>query len=202
MGGYGSGRPGNRPIAEESLALPLDRHFLASIARLQRAGIGHAGHVLTWYRGDHKIAACGVAFYLPPDGHIGMVLSYSLNGDPRRQAITIDWTATPFGRRPWWQCPLCRRRCARLYNPQGHSWYCRRCWNVTYTSSNESDKRLAYGRCWDVLDQDVLGRAASTGALIMALRAHRRIEEKITRDRRRAGHGKPGRPRKTTAKGR
>jgi hypothetical protein len=125
-----------------------------------------------------------------------MVLTYQCNGERMREVVPLDWTQTPFGWRPWWRCPRCHRRVLRLYNPDGPRWRCRICYNVTYTSSNESDKRLAYSRVWGVLDRDL--NTMGTGALIQALRGHKRIEEKINRDIAYAQRhpGKPGRPRK------
>lgn len=50
------------------------------------------------------------------------------------------WTVQPRGgRRWWWQCD-CERRVGVLYHQRrSDPWRCRRCWNLTYASSNESD---------------------------------------------------------------
>jgi hypothetical protein len=190
MGGYGSGRSGGRPIAEQSLALSFDRGLHASLAALKRSGERAHFHTARWTMAGRERATCGLYLIQKQDGGALMVLSYTVNGTPRQQAIDIDWTPTPFGQRPWWRCPRCARRCLRLYNP-GAGWFCRRCGDVTYLSSNESDKRLAYRR---IMGLTVAPASASVSALILALRGYDRIRKKVERDFRRAGHGKPGRP--------
>src|SRR5262245_47924924 len=166
MGGYGSGRTGYRPVNDQSLALPFDRQLHRTLAALRCSGQGVHFHILTWKLGGRQIAAVGVYVILRADGDASMVLSYLAGDESICEPITIVWTATPFGRRPWWQCPGCARRCARLYNPARRRWRCRQCYNVTYTSSNESDKRLAYSRLWGLLDRANLD-SAPTGAVIL-----------------------------------
>jgi hypothetical protein len=195
MGGYGSGRTGYRPVNDQSLALPFDRQFHRTLAVLRCQQRGIRFHVMTWRVGSRTIAQIGIYVILRADGDAYMVLSYMAGDESIREPIAIVWTATPFGRRPWWQCPGCARRCARLYNPAGRRWRCRQCYNVTYTSSNESDKRLAYARLWGLLDRDDLD-TMPTRALILALRGHKRLEERWRRDDRQFRRGKPGRPRK------
>jgi hypothetical protein len=195
MGGYGSGRPGYRPVNDQSLALPLDRTFHRALVELRHQGSGIRFHVMTWRVGGRQIAAIGIYVILRAEDDASMVLSYSAGDESIRELIDIVWTATPFGRRPWWNCPGCARRCARLYNPAGRRWRCRTCYNVTYTSSNESDKRLAYHRLWGLLDPDNLVSAPTRG-LILALRGHRRLEDRWRREKQQARRGKPGRPQK------
>ena len=54
------------------------------------------------------------------------------------------------GLRWWFACPLtvsgraCYRRVGKLYLPPGGGYYgCRHCYNLTYTSSQESEKRVS-----------------------------------------------------------
>jgi hypothetical protein len=195
MGGYGSGRPGRRPVNDQSLALPFDRTFHRALAELRRAGSGIWFHVITWTIAGRQIATTGVYIIVQHNGDATMVLSYAADGEAIREVVAITWTPTPFGRRPWWRCPCCGRRCARIYNPHGPRWRCGRCCHITYTSSNESDKRLAYGRIWGALDLRDLD-TQPTSALILALRGHRRVEDRWRRVERQARTGKPGRPRK------
>ena len=42
-------------------------------------------------------------------------------------------TGSGGGRRPWFQCPACRRRVAILYK-HGVRFRCRRCWGLVYPS--------------------------------------------------------------------
>lgn len=186
MGGYGSGREGRRPVEDQSLELRFDPALHRALADIRMCG-GVVARTVTWSRCERQIAQIGL--YLFPDQ---LVLAYTANGEERRQAFPIVYTPTPYGARPWWQC-TCGRRCLRLYNPHVYSWRCRRCWNVTYRSSCESDKRLTnafYG-----------GPSSSVGALIVALKRIARDRAEMERYRaaalRRARKGtKGGRPRK------
>lgn len=198
MGGFGSGRTGNRPVNDQSLALSFDRQLHKALDLLQRKGTGAQLRIITWSRAGRKIASIGVYILVRGAHDASMVLSYTSNSKSITEPIAVCWTRTPFGRRPWWACPGCGRRCARLYNPEGTRWRCRICYNVTYASSNESDKRLAYSRVWRLLQGARNFEGMATGALIMTLRGHKRIEDKLNRDLRRAERhpGKPGRPRK------
>lgn len=196
MGGYGSGRIGERPITDESLMLPFDQALHDMLGRaLQRGkgGRGVSSSILRWSSGQHQIAACGVAIIVRDDGSVLMILSYSTGGETIHDPIAITFTETPFGRRPWWVCPGCAGRCLRLYNPGGRLWRCRRCQHVTYRSSNESDKRLAYDRLMHIIERPM-------NNLLLAMKAHTRISARVDRDLRQAERwarkGKPGRPRK------
>lgn len=60
------------------------------------------------------------------------VLTYNLNGEPRRQRVPILRTVCNYGgRRPWFGCPNCTARVALLYMRRG-GFYCRRCAQVAY----------------------------------------------------------------------
>lgn len=51
--------------------------------------------------------------------------------------ILVDWT-TPHlgGRRAWFLCCRCRRRCTVVYG-RDRQWGCRRCWRANYPSQKE-----------------------------------------------------------------
>jgi hypothetical protein len=98
--------------------------------------------------------------------------------------IPLQTTRPHFGGVRWWfTCPLsvngryCGRRVRKLYLPPGAVYYgCRHCYDLTYTSCQESDKRVsalcrAFNGDWlAILD------AANKGEvdLIMALKATRK----------------------------
>ena len=175
MGGYGSGRESRRPVEDQSLELRFDRGMHQALADIRASG-GATYRGLAWSINGHQVAAC--MLYLFPEH---MVLCYTVNGEERRQSFPVVYTPTPYGDRPWWQCK-CGRRCLRLYNPHGYAWLCRHCWQITYRSSCESDKRLAYGRIWGAMGAAGSGWGCSTGTLITALKAHDRARAKIDRD--------------------
>ena len=62
-------------------------------------------------------------------------------GGSFRVEVSVEWTAqrgATGGRRPWWICPRCARRCALVYLRRG-VWACRRCHRLTYASTREDE---------------------------------------------------------------
>lgn len=60
------------------------------------------------------------------------------------QRITITWTPCNFGKeRPWFFCPRCKRRVARLFNT-GASLSCRQCLDLRYASQRRGAKSRRY----------------------------------------------------------
>ncbi len=59
-------------------------------------------------------------------------------GDTVAGDVEMDWTRLPSGgKRPWFLCPSCGRRCGVLYGI-GPRIICRVCGGLTYESQNES----------------------------------------------------------------
>jgi hypothetical protein len=71
-------------------------------------------------------------------------LTYSVDGSPMSQAVTIERTPCALGgSRPWFRCPLCARRVAVLFM-RGGRFACRHCGSIAYRSQSED----AIGRGW------------------------------------------------------
>lgn len=67
---------------------------------------------------------------------------YNWHGEEVSQEIFLDWTTCNYGgRRPWFICMACGRRVAKIYLG-GKKFACRHCYNLTYTSCQESDSRF------------------------------------------------------------
>lgn len=66
-------------------------------------------------------------------------LAYTIAGQPVRCAIAICTTRPHFGgRRLWWHCPQCDRRCRKLYLASGEKTYmCHVCADLTYLSTRQ-----------------------------------------------------------------
>ena len=79
----------------------------------------------------------------------------------------------------WWSCPSYSRRVGVLYAPS-HSWRCRHCTHVTYTSSNESDKRVTAAAA-----ALLAGGFDQAGNLRIQLKAFDRIQARWNRVQRR-----------------
>ncbi len=59
-------------------------------------------------------------------------------GDAVAGDVEMDWTPLPSGggKRPWFLCPTCGRRCAVIYS-LGSRIICRKCGRLSYESQNE-----------------------------------------------------------------
>jgi len=59
-----------------------------------------------------------------------------IDGHPLEECIHLTHARTRFnGRRLWFVCPCCRRRCRDLFvTPYLHSWQCRICHKLTHAS--------------------------------------------------------------------
>lgn len=136
MGGFGSGRPGYRGVVEDGLT--LDGYQLLSVAmrQIRQGAVSYVGNV-KWDSSE----SIGVSVT-----EQCCTLSYQRAGAPVDCAVPVTDTPQPKGgRRHWFRCPLCRRRCAKLYHPRhGFAFACRACYGLTYRSCNDSHK-------WDCL---------------------------------------------------
>lgn len=129
---YGAGRPGWRVKAEHCLSLDVRR---LAAENLLRASFW----VWEWRNAESGTATSTLGMF---GGADALRLSYSINGQPAEQHIAIDRTACGFGgTRPWFRCPSCCRRVAKLFLRRGR-FACRHCQRLTYAS-----------RCEDALDR-------------------------------------------------
>jgi hypothetical protein len=65
----------------------------------------------------------------------GGELDWIKPGQPRLRVRFVSTPQPGGGERYWFECPECRRRCARLYSPSAAwPWRCRHCWKLGYTS--------------------------------------------------------------------
>jgi hypothetical protein len=147
MGGYGSGRPGTRPVAEQSLALRLRSLQPAIRALAQDATPGRTAYIdnrLVWTSGmGYYVASTRYRLYCygSPD-HMTLQLLYSHNKQPIHDVLGIVTTPCNFGGVRYWFWCECGRRVGVLFAP-GRYWRCRHCYSITYQSSNDSDPRVA-----------------------------------------------------------
>ena len=74
-------------------------------------------------------------------------------GDAVAGDVEMDWTRLPSGgKRPWFLCPSCGRRCGVLYSI-GSRIICRKCGGLSYESQNEPRHFRALRKA-----QKILGR--------------------------------------------
>jgi hypothetical protein len=143
MGGYGSGRSGWRPVVEDGLK--LDSYKLQRDGLLSTRGGGRALGSLVWLNTatGERVASVGYTVdYMAKS----LTLHYTTTAsDEKREVNDFIWLGvqrTNFGgSRFLFICPRCTRQAAKLYLPCGAVYFrCRRCYNLTYVSSNESHR--------------------------------------------------------------
>jgi hypothetical protein len=157
VGGEGSGgsyyhwwRPAKKGVVEDCLSLDANRWMREGILR---AGIRRSGAWQWKYRDGHT---CWIEYEVSTFdmGWPTVRLAYGWpdKGTGRRETagyrVALTTTRPRFGGLRWWfVCPLvvngrpCGRRAGKLYlPPRGRYFGCRQCYDLTYTSSQESRK--------------------------------------------------------------
>lgn len=144
MGGYGSTRWGyhaKRWTKED--ALTLDLNFI-----LRNGGLRTRSATLHWSRDGERFAAISYEVKWMYDSPPRIILNYLKEGVSVRQVLELQTTPQALGGyRYWVACPLlhnvipCHRRCSKLYLLPGQKYFgCRRCFNLSYESCNESGR--------------------------------------------------------------
>ena len=138
MGGCGSGsylRIGSKRTAENSL--PLD------IRKLKRQDCLIPGRWFSWQWSIGGNVHSSIGANVHEDY---LLLQYThKKTEGIKQRIYFDWTQCNYGgKRIWFCCPHCGRRCAVIYGC-GKYFACRVCCNLTYDICNEThtDRRAS-----------------------------------------------------------
>jgi len=146
MGGYGSGRRWGAARCEVENSHILNGYNLLPKLIKEAGKNQFSSGVITWSRNGQECANVGYTLRC-----MTLNLDYTINKEKNiSYPITITTTPQPKGgSRYWFVCPLreCGRVTAKLYLPNGASYFgCRKCYNLTYESSNESHKFDAFFR--------------------------------------------------------
>lgn len=156
MGGYGSGTRwsySRKCTVEDCLSLDVTRLFRDGMLRANTSGSG----LLVWRITTTGEEVSSLAYeFNTRNGHAGwMRLQYRFHDERGSVEYPVSLTTTPLpwgGERWWFRCPLsigvryCGRRVRKLHRPAGARYFgCRRCYDLTYTSCQESHK---YDRMW------------------------------------------------------
>jgi hypothetical protein len=187
MGGRGSGSWSKwNKKATVNDCLSLDINQLVRLGLVREYSVGS----LSWTNSLTKDETASIGFILEPLGEDGLTmrLHYTRtgrNGDKENlnYSIVLQTTRPNYGgRRYWFTCPLtvngwpCCRRVAKLYLPPGGKYFgCRHCYNLTYKSSQQSDKRISF-----YLNNPAALKAATEGDPLstdtfLAIRAYLRL---------------------------
>lgn len=145
MGGFGSRRHwfSKKTPVEECLTLDINK--LVKIGLLHRS-FGE----LQWYRGQEETASLNytvrdIGFKEGRSAYVLTIHSPIIRRGQRTpvsQDIPLVTTQLySGGKRYWFSCPYCKRRVGRLHLPYEKSYFfCRRCYDLTYMSCQESHK--------------------------------------------------------------
>ena len=151
MGGYGSGRRIGADVkttVEDSWAISTDR--LTRDKVLQPSGYGSG--TITWRNNFTEEEVCSIGFeantWDPQRPWLRLHYTKTRTGEKIDYKVSLTSALTPWGATRWWfLCPLirgdspCGRRVGKLYLPPGARYYgCRHCYDLTYTSCQESHK--------------------------------------------------------------
>ena len=129
MGGWGSGRPSGNGKRKAEDALPVD------IRKWNRQGLIYPGSRITssWSVGGRVYNTIGAVALADR-----LILQYKYRGESIEQDIRFTWTRCNFGgKRIWFLCPCCSRRCAVVYTYEKY-FACRLCSNIAYQTQNET----------------------------------------------------------------
>jgi hypothetical protein len=134
MGGIGSGR-------QASFGLMVDKcHEMQSIdlAWLRRQNLMNVGRSasLRWSRGGNPTGSISIQFHWD---HVRLVYRCRPSGgewqDVNERIDLVETTTRFGGRRQWFGCPSCGRRCRILYG--GSYFRCRKCHGLKYETQYE-----------------------------------------------------------------
>lgn len=138
MGGWGSGRSeryDRKYTVNESLVLDL-KYILS------RGGWSQRIDWISWSCGKQDAGSIKYKIGMTSNNPT-LTLEFTHKTEEKViQQITITSDPQPYGgRRYWMRCPFCIRKCNKLVCPPGAKYFgCRKCYDLSYNSCNESHK--------------------------------------------------------------
>ena len=121
------------------------------IRRLKREGSLVVGTFFTrrWVKKGQVFAQVNLAV-----GRINHNLAvWNHDWTEQQYLIRLDWTRCHLGgRRPWFICPECGRRCALLYSDEGSQFACRECLDLGYETQLLDKAWRELRRCHKIRD--------------------------------------------------
>lgn len=151
MGGFGSGRTDYATTPTDRDCLKLDVNEFTEILGED----GQYAGTYSWERGGDRTAQVGWRTDDEYPEELTLTFAATVGGDEQEftQHIRITHTECNFGgTRPWWRCPFCSDRVAKLYAAPGEPRFaCRECQKFGYVSSRASGNtdrtlRMRYNR--------------------------------------------------------
>lgn len=167
MGGYGSGRSGGGPIADECHRVELGR-----MLRIGQAKDGaYISGTLSWTVGGRPSGCIGYQCDMinPDDAWLWLNFTKTPhNGEPEKveQKIRLTYTRPNYGGRRWWMlCPYTGKRVDVLYMPNGTRRFAsRKAWRVQYQSQRDAPRDRPFSKLYKL--QRRLGCEVGWGGFI------------------------------------
>ena len=114
------------------------------IAWLRREGVRQPGQTGSIVWSENDVTKASVAYVLKAEG---LNLAYEENGEARTELVPIVCTPAPLGgRRHWFSCPGCARRCRIVYYEK--RFLCRLCLGAQYASKYSDATARISARRW------------------------------------------------------
>lgn len=129
-----------RPVAEEVLTLRFDRALRAMLVYDESPP-----QIVSrsWKHDGKPIALCQIRVVWAASSELAFEFRTQVGATTRVETVMIAWVPQRLGgRRAWWVCSGCQHRCAVLFHLLEGMWGCRRCYQITYQSSNMTDRRV------------------------------------------------------------
>jgi hypothetical protein len=129
----------------------IESYRALDVRALHRGGVLVVGWSGKWHwlRNGEIHASIGVTV----ESLIRLRLSYQATAwgqvEAKNYPVPVVWTPCHLGGcRPWFSCPCCGRRVAKLYG--GAVFACRHCWRLNYASQQASKRDRAADRSWNL----------------------------------------------------
>jgi len=122
-------------------------HRALDIRSLHRAGVLVVGRSCSWEwkRRDAVVGSIGIYIELLTRLRLRYQLTRQGQAEGKDYPVTITWTPCRLGgNRPWFLCPCCGRRVAKLYSSTLFA--CRHCLHLNYASQQANKRDRAADR--------------------------------------------------------
>ncbi len=132
------------------------KSFVTDFYSLNIQDLAHGGWLQPWsafewaWRKPHSAERTWISVTVLPDA---LQLTVSIHSQPVQQQVQLIYSMLHRGgRRPWFRCPVCRRRVGVLYHAANLPFRCRRCSGLAYPSQYPR-RGTSYGRRHRCLSQ-------------------------------------------------
>lgn len=121
------------------------------VRALHRAGVLAPGWLGSWQWKRRGAVVATIGLEVESRGSVRLRYKVTIRGQSEAKDYPVPITWTPChlgGERPWFLCPCCGRRVARLYSSSVFA--CRHCLRLNYRSQQANKRDRACDRSWDL----------------------------------------------------